>query len=69
MNDFEVHPNGTANEIKLSRELASAIAKQIDKEDNPNKYPWDATKLPNEIRQAYNRLYGEYIRQQQAGIM
>jgi hypothetical protein len=25
--------------------------------------------LPNEIRQAYNRLYGEYIRQQQAGEM
>ena len=55
-------------EITLSRALANAVADQIRKEDDPQS-PWDATKLPNEIRQAYNRLYGEYIRQQQAGIM
>ena len=60
MNDFEVHPIGTANEIKLSRELANAIAKQIDREDNPNKYSWDATKLPSEIREIYYRLYNQY---------
>jgi xanthine/uracil permease len=36
MNDFEVHPIGTANEIKLSRELANAIANQIDKEEKKN---------------------------------
>ena len=60
MSDFEVHPIGTANEIKLSRELANAIANQIDKEDNPNKYPWDATKLPNDIREIYYRLYNQY---------
>ena len=34
MKDFEIHPIGTANEIKLSRELANTIATQIDKEDN-----------------------------------
>ena len=34
MSDFEVHPIGTASEIKLSRELANAVAKQIEKEDN-----------------------------------
>ena len=60
MNDFEVHPIGTADEIKLSRELANAIAKQIDREDNPNKYSWNATKLPSEIREIYYRLYKQY---------
>lgn len=68
MSDFEVAPIGYMREITLSRALANAIADQIRKEDDPQS-PWDATKLPNEIRQAYNRLYGEYIRQQQAGIM
>lgn len=69
MSDFEVAPTGYMREITLSRELANAVANQIDKEQNPNKYPSDATKLPIEIIQAYNRLYGEYIRQQQAGMM
>jgi hypothetical protein len=69
MSDFEVAPIGTLREIALSRALANAIANQIEKEDNPGKHPWDATKLPNEIREAYNRLYGEYIRQQQDGVM
>jgi hypothetical protein len=59
MSDFETHPIGTANEIKLSRELASAIAKQIEKEDNPHS-SWDATKLPNDIREIYYRLYNQY---------
>jgi len=59
MSDFEVHPIGTANEIKLSRELANAIVKQIDKEYNPHS-SWDATKLPNEIREIYYRLYNQY---------
>jgi spore coat polysaccharide biosynthesis protein SpsF (cytidylyltransferase family) len=59
MSDFEVHPIGTANEIKLSRELANAIANQIDKEDNPHS-SWDATKLPNDIREIYYRLYNQY---------
>jgi hypothetical protein len=59
MSDFETHPIGTANEIKLSRELANAIAKQIEKEDNLHS-SWDATKLPNEIREIYYRLYNQY---------
>ena len=59
MKDFEIHPIGTANEIKLSRDLANTIATQIDKEDNPHS-SWDATKLPNEIREVYYRLYNQY---------
>ena len=59
MKDFEIHPIGTANEIKLSRELANTIATQIDKEDNPHS-SWDATKLPVEIRKVYYRLYKLY---------
>lgn len=69
MNDFEVAPRGYMREIALSRALANAVANQLDKEANPGKYPSDATKLPIEIIQAYNRLYGEYIRQQQDGQM
>jgi hypothetical protein len=69
MKDFEVAPRGYMREIALSRALANAIANQLDKEENPGKYPSDATKLPIEIIQAYNRLYGEYIRQQQEEIM
>jgi hypothetical protein len=68
MSDFEVAPVGYMREIKLSRELANAVADQIRKEDD-RQSPWDATKLPIEIIQAYNRLYGEYIRQQQDGMM
>ena len=56
MNDFEVLPIGTIREIKLSRELAHEIEKEIIK--NPDS-------IPLEIIQAYKRLYGEYIRQQQ----
>ena len=56
MNDFEVMPIGTHREIKLSRELAHEIEKEIIK--NPDS-------IPLEIIQAYKRLYGEYIRQQQ----
>ena len=56
MNDFEVLPIGTIREIRLSRELAHEIEKEIIK--NPDSIPLD-------IIQAYKRLYGEYIRQQQ----
>ena len=56
MNDFEVLPIGTIREIRLSRELAHEIEKEIIK--NPDS-------IPLEIIQAYKRLYGEYIRQQQ----
>jgi len=56
-NDFEVHPIGTSDEIRLSRELASEIHKSLD---------WLGETLPISIRQAYNRLYGQYIRQTQS---
>jgi hypothetical protein len=69
MNDFEVAPRGYLREIALSRALANSIATQLDKEANPGKYPSDACKLPPEVIQAYKRLYGEYIRQQQEEMM
>ena len=61
MSDFEVAPIGYMKEITLSRALATAIANQIEKGESDH--------LDVEVRQAYNRLYGEYIRQQQDGIM
>ena len=61
MSDFEVAPIGYMREITLSRALATAIANQIEKGESDH--------LDVEVRQAYNRLYGEYIRQQQDGIM
>ena len=60
MSDVEIEPTGHTREIFLSRVLANAIANQIEK---------DASILSDEIRKAYNLLYGEYIRQQQAGEM
>lgn len=57
MSDFEVHPRGTAEEIKLSRELASTIQQQIDQ--------WGERIINQEILQAYKRLYGTYIKQLQ----
>lgn len=59
MNDFEVVERGTLREIRLSRELANEIDKQLVK--NPDS-------VPLEIVQAYKRLYGEYIRQQQQEV-
>jgi hypothetical protein len=59
MNDFEVVERGTSREIRLSRELANEIDKQLVK--NPDS-------VPLEIVQAYKRLYGEYIRQQQLEV-
>jgi hypothetical protein len=61
MSDFEVAPTDYMQEITLSRALATAIANQIEN--------GDSNLLSLEVRQAYNRLYGEYIRQQQAGVM
>lgn len=57
MSDFEVHPRGTAEEIKLSRELSNAIQQQID--------TWGERIISHDILQAYKRLYGLYIKQQQ----
>jgi hypothetical protein len=59
MSDFDVAPVGYMREITLSRALANQIANAIN----------EKVELPLEVVQAYNRLYGEYIRQQQAGEM
>lgn len=53
MLNFEQHPNGTFDEIRLSRELARTIEQEL-----PN--------MPLVVVQAYNKLYGQYIRQIQA---
>ena len=57
MTDFETHPRGTNEELRLSRELAQAIEAQLRE---------DPQAIPLAIRQAYNRLYGQYVRQLQA---
>ncbi len=49
MSDFEVHPLGTNKEIKLSRELANVIAKQMQSQS-----------LPEDIVKAYNALQAHY---------
>jgi hypothetical protein len=59
MSDFDVAPVGYMREITLSRALANQIANAIN----------EKVELPLEVVQAYNRLYGEYIRQQQEEIM
>jgi len=59
MSDFDVAPTGYMREIALSRALANQIADAIN----------EKVELPLKVVQAYNRLYGEYIRQQQAGEM
>jgi hypothetical protein len=56
-NDFEVHPIGTSDELRLSRELVSEIRKSSDLLGET---------FPISIKQAYNRLYGQYIRQKQS---
>lgn len=57
MNDFEVHPIGTADEIRLSRELTQAIQQLIEQ--------YGEGIVPHSIRLPYNRLLGQYIRQMQ----
>lgn len=57
MSDFETHPRGTTRELQLSRELANVIGEELE---NPN------NDIPLAIVQAYNRLYGYYIRQIQS---
>lgn len=59
MSDFEVAPVGYIREITLSRALANQIANALN----------DKVEMPLEVVQAYNRLYGEYIRQQQEEMM
>ena len=54
MSDFEVHPIGTAKEIKLSRELSNAIHEQIK---------LHGVNFPEPVRIAFNKLYGQYLYQ------
>ena len=56
-NDFEVHPRGTSEELRLSRELATEIQQSLDQYGQV---------VPNNVLQAYKRLYGQYIRQTQS---
>lgn len=50
--DFEVHERGTAEELRLSRELVEAI--RIEIESYGDVVPWS-------VKQAYNRLYGHHL--------
>ena len=54
MKDFEVHPRGTAEEIKLSR----ALAKEI--EQITHQY---GGVVPHNVMLAYNRLLAHYTKQ------
>jgi hypothetical protein len=55
--DFETHPRGTTAELKASRELAQEIKLTIEQ--------YSPGIIPHNILQAYNRLYGQYIKQMQ----
>jgi hypothetical protein len=57
-NDFEVHPRGTADELRLSRELMEAMRVEMES--------FGKGLFPHAVTQAYNRLYGQYIRQIQS---
>ena len=54
MKDFETHPRGTSEEIRLSRALANEIQQSLEQ--------WGEV-LPNNVKIAYNKLYGFYIKQ------
>jgi hypothetical protein len=54
MSDFEVHERGTAAELKASRELSKEIEQAIEQ--------WGEGILPNNVLQAYKRLYGQYVK-------
>lgn len=55
MSDFEVHPIGTAEEIRLSRALANAI--------NEEAAQWEMGLFPHSVRLAYQRLEDHYMKQ------
>lgn len=57
MSDFETHPIGTADEIRCARELHDAM-KEVIESYGPGIFPVN-------VLQAYNRLYGQYVRQSQ----
>lgn len=53
MKDFEVHPIGTATELRLSRALADAIGQEHEQYHT----------ITPSIMVAYNRLYDHYMEQ------
>ena len=55
MADFEVHPKGTAEEIRLSRKLSTAISEL--------QLTWGHRIIPNEILRAQEDLIECYMKQ------
>lgn len=55
MSDFEVHPIGTAEEIRLSRILANAI--------NEEGSQWGMGLFPFAVMKAYRELEQHYMKQ------
>lgn len=55
MADFEVHPIGTAEEIRLSRKLSTAISEL--------QTTWGDKIIPNEIARAQEALVECYMKQ------
>lgn len=51
MKDFEVHPIGTAMEIKLARELIREVGQVIEQYGEV---------VPHNVRMSYNRLLEQY---------
>lgn len=58
MTDFETHPRGTCDELRLARELVASMSREIES--------YGAGIFPQPVLQAYYRLYGQYIRQVQS---
>lgn len=56
-NDFEVHPRGYAEEIRLSRDLVNKIL-----------YHHEFTDLNKDVVDALQKLTTLYVRQQEEGI-
>lgn len=54
MKDFEVHPRGTTEEIRLSRALANEIEQTLQQ--------WGEV-VPSNVRLAYDRLFAHYMKQ------
>jgi hypothetical protein len=59
MSDFEVHPIGYAEEIKLSRALAREIEQTL--------HQWGNV-IPRSVHEAYEKLNKHYQQQMERGI-